>query len=321
MDANIERLLGGYATNTLTDSERHLLFEAALEDQELFNALQDEETLRDLLADVESRRAIQRALERPASQSSRRPWAMPLWGWGLAGSAVATAALIFAFLPSRSTHQAVEVAVAKPDAPVVERAATVEESKAPADTLREKAGQVVLGKSKRPAGDRVPKIVPEASRPAADQSAATPPPTVAALEPQSPIPQAQQLPPDAQAAQTAVAPGQSDLRSAVAGYMAPADVRLNFIPYSLMKRGSDGALVPVAQGGGAESGRLSAIDGAAAFCRISYHAGAERRRQLENYLSGGGRETARDRETGRCYSRFADPSERPSATETGLDSG
>ncbi len=35
----IRRLLGGYATNTLTDGERTALFEAALEDQELFDAL------------------------------------------------------------------------------------------------------------------------------------------------------------------------------------------------------------------------------------------------------------------------------------------
>ncbi len=35
----IRKLLGGYATNALTADERRMLFEAALEDQELFNAL------------------------------------------------------------------------------------------------------------------------------------------------------------------------------------------------------------------------------------------------------------------------------------------
>ena len=35
----IRKLLGGYATNALSAEERRILFEAALEDQELFNAL------------------------------------------------------------------------------------------------------------------------------------------------------------------------------------------------------------------------------------------------------------------------------------------
>ena len=36
----IRKLLGGYATNELSADERRILFEAALEDQELFNALE-----------------------------------------------------------------------------------------------------------------------------------------------------------------------------------------------------------------------------------------------------------------------------------------
>ena len=43
---DLEKLIGGYATNTLTESERKLLFEAALEDQELFDALQQEQALK-----------------------------------------------------------------------------------------------------------------------------------------------------------------------------------------------------------------------------------------------------------------------------------
>jgi len=45
----IRRLLGGYATGTLTDDERTLLFSAALEDQSLFDALADEEALREFV--------------------------------------------------------------------------------------------------------------------------------------------------------------------------------------------------------------------------------------------------------------------------------
>jgi hypothetical protein len=52
---DIRKLLGGYATGTLTESERDLLFAAALEDQALFDALADEESLRVLLSDAEVR--------------------------------------------------------------------------------------------------------------------------------------------------------------------------------------------------------------------------------------------------------------------------
>jgi len=54
--AEAMKLLGGYATGTLTEAERKLLFEAALGDQELFEALADEEALRELLSDPRVRR-------------------------------------------------------------------------------------------------------------------------------------------------------------------------------------------------------------------------------------------------------------------------
>ena len=55
----IRQLLAGFATNTLTETERRTLFEAALDDQELFDALQQEQALKDLLADPGSRAQIQ----------------------------------------------------------------------------------------------------------------------------------------------------------------------------------------------------------------------------------------------------------------------
>ncbi len=67
----IRKLLGGYATNTLTESERKALFEAALDDQELFNALQEEETLKDTLADPVTRAQVRQALDQPASGRQR----------------------------------------------------------------------------------------------------------------------------------------------------------------------------------------------------------------------------------------------------------
>ena len=63
MTGDVRKLLGGYATGTLTDAEQKALFEAALADQELFNALGDEQALRDYLEDREFRGELLEALE------------------------------------------------------------------------------------------------------------------------------------------------------------------------------------------------------------------------------------------------------------------
>ena len=70
-----EKLLGGYATGTLTDSEKQALFAAALEHQELFDALMDEEALRELLADPSARRRLLAVLDEPIKKPVfwRRP--------------------------------------------------------------------------------------------------------------------------------------------------------------------------------------------------------------------------------------------------------
>ena len=73
-DADLKHLLGGYATNTLTPGERDRLFAAALEDQELFNALADEQALKEMLDDPESRGYLKEALaETPALTQERPP--------------------------------------------------------------------------------------------------------------------------------------------------------------------------------------------------------------------------------------------------------
>lgn len=74
-----DKLLGGYAAGNLTAEERRLLMEAALKDQALFDALADEEALRELLQDPAAR---DRLLEVLNSRSPkvvpffRRPWVM-----------------------------------------------------------------------------------------------------------------------------------------------------------------------------------------------------------------------------------------------------
>jgi hypothetical protein len=86
------RLLGGYATDTLTGTERRALFEAALEHQELFEALADEEALRELLADPATRAHLLTALAPRRVPLWRRPGVLGLAAGllvaGLAGLAV-----------------------------------------------------------------------------------------------------------------------------------------------------------------------------------------------------------------------------------------
>ena len=65
MTDDMRRLLGGYATGTLTEAERRALFEASLHDQQLFEALADEEALRELLEDPAARAALLQATETP----------------------------------------------------------------------------------------------------------------------------------------------------------------------------------------------------------------------------------------------------------------
>jgi hypothetical protein len=78
---DIQKLLGGYATGTLTPEEQQALFSAALEDQELFDALAREQSLRELLEDPRARAQLLAALdERPERWYARwwRPAALAL---------------------------------------------------------------------------------------------------------------------------------------------------------------------------------------------------------------------------------------------------
>ncbi len=53
----IRKLIGGYATGSLTEAERKPLFEAALEDQELFDELAREQALKEMLDEPGAKRA------------------------------------------------------------------------------------------------------------------------------------------------------------------------------------------------------------------------------------------------------------------------
>lgn len=45
---DLEKLLGGFAADTLTPEEKQTFYTAALQDQQLFNTLADEQALKEL---------------------------------------------------------------------------------------------------------------------------------------------------------------------------------------------------------------------------------------------------------------------------------
>lgn len=130
---DIQKLLGGYATGTLTPEEQQMLFEAALGDQELFDALAREQSLRDLLADPTAKAHLLAALdERPAR------WWQSLGWWRPAAAAIAMAGLaavgVIAWRQN-SKPQTVLVAEVKPaeikQAPAPMAAPVIEPPQAP----------------------------------------------------------------------------------------------------------------------------------------------------------------------------------------------
>jgi hypothetical protein len=106
----IQKLLGGYATGTLTTPEQQALFEAALEDQQLFDQLAQEQALRDLLHEPNAKAQVLQALDQP-----RRSWfALPrVWWPAAATAAVACAALVLVFAVKRNSPQPVTMATYK----------------------------------------------------------------------------------------------------------------------------------------------------------------------------------------------------------------
>jgi hypothetical protein len=117
----IQKLIGGYATGSLTDDERRQLFEAALDDQELFDALQDEQALKELLDDPVSREQIRRAAAEslPRAMEQAKPsWFRKPWIWA-AGTGLAAAAVLLAVLVPWNHKRAEikQVAMVRQEAP------------------------------------------------------------------------------------------------------------------------------------------------------------------------------------------------------------
>ncbi|MCE9534908.1 MAG: hypothetical protein K8R65_00660, partial [Nitrospirae bacterium] len=95
---DLEKLLGGFAADTLTREERQKLFTAALQDQQLFNTLANEQALKELLANPAVRRRLLTSLEQKSASGAggslswldwfRRPAGLAFAG-GLTAAALA----------------------------------------------------------------------------------------------------------------------------------------------------------------------------------------------------------------------------------------
>ena len=97
-DHDLDKLLGGFAADTLTPEEQARLYSAALADQQLFDALADEQALKELLADPAVRRRLLQELRQANTPDTgntatwldwfRRPSGLA-WAGGLAATVVA----------------------------------------------------------------------------------------------------------------------------------------------------------------------------------------------------------------------------------------
>jgi cytoskeletal protein RodZ len=97
-DHDLEKLLGGFAADTLTPEEKQRLYRAALQDQQLFNAIADEQALKELLTDPDVRRRLLQALNQTSASGAgssvswldwfRRPAGLA-WAGGLAAATLA----------------------------------------------------------------------------------------------------------------------------------------------------------------------------------------------------------------------------------------
>ena len=238
----IQKLLGGYATDTLSEAERRALFEAAIEDQELFDALAKEQALRDVLHDPSARQQLIEVLG-PA----REPVAARAWRWLRQPAALAMAGGMAALLivaglvlrqtrhPARREFMAANALVPQPAPPRAAPLSAVAPSAAHQKLFRPPAARVLRPSATLPAPPALP-----ASRPAA-----SPLPPAGALgsgaladtaEARRQMLQATQMP-----AQSFTAKSGALSRAKAAPSVA---VKLA-VEYSLLLKDADGAYAPV----------------------------------------------------------------------------
>jgi hypothetical protein len=156
---DLEKLLGGFAADTLTPEEKQTLYTTALQDQQLFNALADEQPLKELLSDPDVRRRLLASLEQKSASTAggspawldwfRRPAGLVFAG-GLAAAALAVVLGVRIYQDSlRQAAQSVGTEDAKPATPqAIEPQPKAKENVAPAIDLPKK--DMLVGKLAKP---------------------------------------------------------------------------------------------------------------------------------------------------------------------------
>jgi hypothetical protein len=172
---DIRNLIAGYASGSLTEAERKLLFEAALEDQELFDQLAGEHALKQLLDEPGVKARLLASLQPPPKRK------LLSWVWVTAS---ATAALISIFTAVLSRHQPPLQQVAEIRAPAAAPASVpppfIESAQSPAPP--KKGSRKALAKPQPEA-----EIVQAEPEPVSPKAAARPEPPVPATAPQATI--------------------------------------------------------------------------------------------------------------------------------------
>jgi len=148
------KLIGGYATGSLSEAERKLLFEAALDDQDLFDQLAGEQDLKALLDEPGAKQRLIAALE------TQKPvpiawWKRPLT-WSVAGTLAA--GMVIATWMVRREPAPVEVArlsepasAPAPPVPFEEKKSVDAEKPAPARLKRVPSPAATADKKDEPA--------------------------------------------------------------------------------------------------------------------------------------------------------------------------
>lgn len=147
----IQKLLGGYATGTLTEAEQQALFEAALHDQALFDALAREQSLRDLLRDPGARANLLAALE---------PKPRRFWTWRPIAAVAAMAAIALVAVVIARRPRPVMVSQVMPPAATIPIARSQ-----PAERVPPATSQLPRAVPKRRSAPATPVVLPAAPPP------------------------------------------------------------------------------------------------------------------------------------------------------------
>jgi hypothetical protein len=138
LQSQVEKLIGGWVAGTLTPAERAVLLEASLKNQALFDAMADEEGMRELLADPAVRRdlmAVLAAKGNPQVLAAAESWWRPLFKPAPMAAFSAGALAVLAFVMIRPAlmeqHQAIALPALMEDKNTAASAAPAKDSGVP----------------------------------------------------------------------------------------------------------------------------------------------------------------------------------------------